>query len=428
MSTGGTRLSRAVVGDQRVGVEPELLERALLELLDAHPLLGPGHLVAVHGVDQLVELLGQVAQPARGRAISSSSRPRRACSTRGPLGPRRPRSRPRAARGRPRRRGRPPRRPGPRGRSRSRRASGAGPGLPLGLGGPSSESARPAQRAGPLLGGAQREPGVHLGLAAGAGRPRRAARASAVSGSSSGASSAAASRCSSSARPARSRSRASSAPAIAAVTRSASPLADRASEPSWPSSSATAASVASDSCSLASATSTRCCAWARSSSSRDRSKPSRSQAWVASPSCSVGLVDRGLHLDQAGLRRRAAGGEVRAEQVAVAGDRGDVRQRRPPAARAASRSSTTATLNSSRRQRRPQGGGALDDVDGVGDVRRAGPGQAPVVDRVPAAEQRCRPGRGPRSCRCSIAPTAASTCSTATASAAAPSAAATAVS
>ena len=63
----GTGLVGAVLGDQRVGVEPELVERALLELLDAHPLLGAGHLVAVHGVDQLVVLRAEVAQPRADR-------------------------------------------------------------------------------------------------------------------------------------------------------------------------------------------------------------------------------------------------------------------------------------------------------------------------------------------------------------------------
>ena len=64
----GDQLVGAVVGDQGLGVEAELLERALLELLDAHPLLGAGHLVAVHGVDQLVELAAEVAQPLAGLA------------------------------------------------------------------------------------------------------------------------------------------------------------------------------------------------------------------------------------------------------------------------------------------------------------------------------------------------------------------------
>ena len=51
-----------VVGDQCLHVEPELVERALLELLDPHALLGPGHLVAVDRADQLVELTAEVTQ------------------------------------------------------------------------------------------------------------------------------------------------------------------------------------------------------------------------------------------------------------------------------------------------------------------------------------------------------------------------------
>ena len=62
------RLVGPVLGDQGVGVEAELLEGPLLQLLDAHPLLGAGHLVAVHGVDQLVELAPSVAQPLPGLA------------------------------------------------------------------------------------------------------------------------------------------------------------------------------------------------------------------------------------------------------------------------------------------------------------------------------------------------------------------------
>ncbi len=61
------QLVGAVVGDEPVGVQPELLERALLELLDPHPLLRPRHLVAVHGVDQLVVLAVQVAERAARR-------------------------------------------------------------------------------------------------------------------------------------------------------------------------------------------------------------------------------------------------------------------------------------------------------------------------------------------------------------------------
>ena len=54
----------SVVPHERVGVEAELLEGPLLQLLDPHPLLGPGHLVAVDRVDQLVVLAAEVAQPA----------------------------------------------------------------------------------------------------------------------------------------------------------------------------------------------------------------------------------------------------------------------------------------------------------------------------------------------------------------------------
>ena len=52
------------------------------------------------------------------------------------------------------------------------------------------------------------------------------------------------------------------------------------------------------------------------------SKPSRSLAAIASDSCCGGLVDRGLDLDEARLAGRAAGRHVGAEQVAVAGHRG----------------------------------------------------------------------------------------------------------
>ena len=62
----GTRCLRAVVVDQPVGVHAELLERTLLELLDPHLLLGARHLVAVHGVDQLVVLAPQVTQRGAG--------------------------------------------------------------------------------------------------------------------------------------------------------------------------------------------------------------------------------------------------------------------------------------------------------------------------------------------------------------------------
>ena len=64
----GDQLVGAVLRHQGLGVEPELLERPLLELLDPHLLLGAGHLVAVHAVDQLVEVAAEVAHPLAGLA------------------------------------------------------------------------------------------------------------------------------------------------------------------------------------------------------------------------------------------------------------------------------------------------------------------------------------------------------------------------
>ena len=62
------QLVGAVVGDEGVGLEPQLLEGAVLELLEAHPLLGAGHLVAVHRGDQLLVLLGELAELSAHRA------------------------------------------------------------------------------------------------------------------------------------------------------------------------------------------------------------------------------------------------------------------------------------------------------------------------------------------------------------------------
>ena len=414
----------AVVGDQRVGVEAELLERPLLELLDPHPLLGAGHLVAVDGVDQLVVLAAEVAQPARGR---------RAAPARGRRGPAR---RPAAARWR-------------RWIETSSRCStygdgdadrlggpaladqplaalgGAGPGLALGLRrpGPAGRPGRAGRARAPRRCAARAGPPSRP--AGPAGPPRRAARAR---------------RCraprrvpprprragvSSSARPARSWSRAASACSIAAASRSASPRAARACEPYWPSSSATAARVASDSCSLASATSTRCCASSRSLSSRDMSKPSRSRGRDRLGQLGVGLVDRGLDLDQALLARGAAGGEVGAEHVAVAGHRGDVGQLGDQAAGGA-RSSTTAVLNSSRLSAGRSVVGALHHVDGVRRAGRAGRASRRRSAGPPPSSSPARPRSS--SLRWPIAPTAASASVTATASAAEPSAPATAAS
>ena len=68
------------------GVDAELLDGARLELLDAQPLLGPRHLVAVHGVGQLAQLVledGDVAPQhaelgVARRSRASSARRRRA--------------------------------------------------------------------------------------------------------------------------------------------------------------------------------------------------------------------------------------------------------------------------------------------------------------------------------------------------------------
>ena len=173
---GGRRdqLVGAVVGHQAVGVEAELLERALLELLDPHPLLGAGHLVAVHGVDQLVVLAGQVAQPgpdveqvalaslpglldgaaSLGGALHRHLEPLERVADRDPHGL-----------------------GGPALAEQALAAlGGAGPGLALGPGGAHQRVGAAVQRAGALLGGAQGQPGVHLALPGGRAPPRPAAR------------------------------------------------------------------------------------------------------------------------------------------------------------------------------------------------------------------------------------------------------------
>ncbi len=244
---------RTVVGDQPLGVEAELVEGALLELLDAHPLLGAGHLVAVHRADQLVVLAPEVAEGgAHGHQLLLAPPPRLLHGG--------------ALVGREHDRALEPvehlahgGRDGLRGAALPQQPlaalGGAGAGLALGLRRAQQRVGAPVQRPRPLLRGPQ---GQRASISA--CRASRAASASrsrsAVSGSSSVTSSAAASRASSSARPARSASRAAVAVASERSSRSASPRAARACEPCWPSSSATAARVASDSCSFARATST----------------------------------------------------------------------------------------------------------------------------------------------------------------------------
>ena len=184
-------------------VEAELLERALLELLDPHLLLGAGHLVAVDGVDELVVLAGQVAQPgADGEQLLLAALAGPLDLRAGRCGPADRDVEPVEHVRRPRRR--PPGPPRPSRSSRARALDLAGAGLALVLGGAQQLVGPAVQGARPLLGGAQREPGLHLALAGTRGRPRRAARASSVDLLESGSSSARASRASRSPSPARS--------------------------------------------------------------------------------------------------------------------------------------------------------------------------------------------------------------------------------
>ena len=215
---------------------------------------------------------------------------------------------------------------------------GAGAGLALLPGGAEQPVGAAVQRAGALLGGAQRQPGVHLALAGGAGglgeplalggvglllgavlrggepglqlgQPGEVALVGLLGlgdGSSRGG------------RPRRGR-------------RGPASRTGRAPRPPRPASRRTRA------------------AWParrRRASARRGARPPcrRGLEGEPLPRCGRlgelggGLVDRGLHLDQRRLGRGATGGEVRAEQVAVAGHRGDVGQpRRPAPARPAGR-------------------------------------------------------------------------------------------
>ena len=97
-----------------------------------------------------------------------------------------------------------------------------------------------------------------------------------------------------------------------------------------------------------------------------------------------GLVDRGLHLDEAGLRRGAAGSEVGPEQVPLAGDRGGVRQVDDQATGGVE-AVHDRDLEQHAAQRRTERGRALDHVDGVD---RAGRQRGPLaVVGVSPAEQ-----------------------------------------
>ena len=157
----------AVVGDQAVDVHAELLERALLELLDAHPLLGAGHLVAVHGVDQLVVLAAQVAHRGADGEQLLLALLAGLLDLGALVGGQHHRALQRVqddTDGGPDGLGRPPLADQP-----LAALGGPGAGVALGLRGAGQRVGAAVQRAGPLLGRAQREPGVHLALPRGAG-------------------------------------------------------------------------------------------------------------------------------------------------------------------------------------------------------------------------------------------------------------------
>ncbi len=384
----GTELVGAVVGDQRVGVEAELLERPLLELLDPHPLLGAGHLVAVDGVDQLVVLAAEVAQRgAHGQQLAAP----------GPAVPARPlfAPRPRGAMetssrasttptadtdrlGRAALADQPLATLGARARA-SRSACAAR----------TSVSARPCRARARSSDGAQRQPGVHLGLPGLPGGFGELLPVGSVSGSSSGASSAVARRASSSARPARSalagllgvgdrRPRAARPRREPRGPASRTGRAPRPRRPGWrrtraawrgrrrPASGPRAARPPAGTCRT----------------------PSRSDAGVGLGELRLGLVDRGLDLDQARLAGRAARREVGAEHVAVAGHRRDVRQLADQPA-GCGEVVDDGDLEQQPAQRAAQVAGAVDHVDGV--RRVAGQAGPVAVGGRSAAEQQPGP-------------------------------------
>ena len=95
---GGTSWSRAVLREQRLGVDAELLERLGLERLDPQPLLGAGDLVAVHGVGEPLQLGAELAASAAERPSSLGVAPSARRLGRGPLLGRRARASARAGR------------------------------------------------------------------------------------------------------------------------------------------------------------------------------------------------------------------------------------------------------------------------------------------------------------------------------------------
>ena len=144
---------------------PVLLQRLGLQLLDPQPLLGAQHLAAVHRVGQLVQL----ALEARGRGRARPRAPpparpwprsaaARSCSARASDDlDVAPAAAARAGQRRPRRRR-------PRTRSRARRCSARARASRSARAPRSSASARPASALDPLLVGTHLEPRLHLGL------------------------------------------------------------------------------------------------------------------------------------------------------------------------------------------------------------------------------------------------------------------------
>jgi hypothetical protein len=68
------RLVRSVLGDQHVRLGAEIGQSLLVQLVQPHPLLGPDQLVAVHGVLQLLQLVGETAylRPCPGELLLAS--------------------------------------------------------------------------------------------------------------------------------------------------------------------------------------------------------------------------------------------------------------------------------------------------------------------------------------------------------------------
>ena len=170
----------AVLSEQRLDLDAVLLDGAGLELLDPQPLLGAGDLVAMHRVGQPCQLLGELASAAaHGQQLALADRPsllrvvtlgRRAFDGRGDLDEHLP--------------GDVADRGGNDGTARAGLASEllAATRRALDLGGPHQLVGTAGQGTHPLLAGAHREPGLHLGLP-GRGDPRCSASRSSVAGS-----------------------------------------------------------------------------------------------------------------------------------------------------------------------------------------------------------------------------------------------------